>query len=284
MVMQAKQGGSIGVVISGTMNEPLRDNENDLEAVNRALAFSVAWNLDPLLFGDYPPEMRHYLGSELPQFSPEETEYVKGSIDFVGVNHYTTLYAKDCMHSRCAEGGDHAIRGYAYTTGERDGVPIGEPTGMLPCYVVPRGIEEMINYLKKRYHNMPMFVAENGYASLEHQSTQMQDLLHDTKRIEFHKAYLASLARAIRNGADVRGYFIWTLMDDFEWMHGYSTKFGLYYVDPTTLDRIPKLSSAWYKNFLSSHSLDFKETANASLVENQHALVSKSINERAETY
>ena len=83
--------------------------------------------IDPLVFGDYPPEMRRYLENELPRFSPEETKYVKGSIDFIGINHYSTLYAKDCMYSSCLHGGDRAIRGFADTTGKRDGVPIGDP-------------------------------------------------------------------------------------------------------------------------------------------------------------
>lgn len=82
--------------------------------------------LDPLIFGDYPSEMRHYLGSELPQFSLEETKCITDSIDFIGVNHYSSLYAKDCTHSPCLLGGDHAVKGFVYTTGERDGVPIGD--------------------------------------------------------------------------------------------------------------------------------------------------------------
>ncbi|KAK3020623.1 hypothetical protein RJ639_047844 [Escallonia herrerae] len=270
-----KQGGSIGIVVSATMFEPLRDDPIDQEAANRA-------SLDPLLFGDYPPEMRHYLGSNLPCFSPEETKYIEGSIDFIAVNHYTTLYAKDCLHSNCTAGADHAIKGYAYITGERDGVFIGEPTGMPECYVVPRGMENIVDYLKKRYHNMPMFVTENGYASLELQDAQMKNLLHDSKRIEFHKAYLAFLARAIRKGADVRGYFVWTLMDDFEWISGYRMRLGMYYVHPQTLNRIPKLSAQWYEGFLSSNGLNNKEATNASLLKDENAIVSEPVNETAE--
>lgn len=87
--------------------------------------------MDPLIIGDYPPEMRHYHGNELPRFTPEEKTYVKDSIDFIGLNHYSTLYAMDCIHSTCISGGDHVISGFVYTTGERDGVPIGEPVRMI---------------------------------------------------------------------------------------------------------------------------------------------------------
>ncbi|KAH0651423.1 hypothetical protein KY285_031549 [Solanum tuberosum] len=141
-----------------------------------------------------------------------------------------------------------------------DGVSIGEPTGMSRFFVVPNGMEEIVDYMKKRYHNKPMFVTENGYASLNPTTAQADELQNDTKRVEFHKSYLASLARAIRKGADVRGYFIWSLMDKFEWTSGYELKFGLYYVDRATLDRVPKLSAKWYTDFLTNNSLNGEET------------------------
>ncbi|KAA8523860.1 hypothetical protein F0562_010283 [Nyssa sinensis] len=259
---QAKQCGFMGMVASSSMYEPLSDSELDREAANRALAFNVAWNLDPLVFGDYPPEMRRYHGSELPRFTLEEAKYIKGSIDFIGINHYATHYAKDCIHSSCIEGGDRAIRGFAYLTVERDGVPIGEPTGMPGFFVVPRGMEEIVEYVKKRYHNMPMFVTENGYVPPKQEAVRVEEQLHDVKRIEFHKAYMASLARAIRNGADVRGYFAWTLMDNYEWVEGYSLKFGLHYIDRQTLKRIPKLSATWFQNFLTNSSFNIEQVLN----------------------
>ncbi|KAL0301154.1 UNVERIFIED_CONTAM: Beta-glucosidase 18 [Sesamum radiatum] len=187
---KSKVNGVISITVCAFMYTPLRDVEDDREAANRALAFNVAWALDPLVFGDYPPEMRRYHGSELPSFSPGERELLRDSIDFIGINHYGTLYAKDCIHSSCicndsccSQGSDRPIRGFVYTTGERNGVTIGE-----------------------------------------------------------------------RERADVRGYFIWSLMDNFEWSSGYDTRFGIYRTDPQTLNRIPKLSATWYKDFLSNSS------------------------------
>ncbi|XP_022753969.1 beta-glucosidase 18-like [Durio zibethinus] len=208
---QQKQGGSIGLIAHSHMYEPLRDGESDRLAVNRALAFTLGWAIDPLVFGDYPPEMRQYHVS-----------------------------------------GDHFIRGFAYTTGERDGILIGEPTGVERFYVVPRGIEKIVDYVSKRYNNMPIYVTENGYSPPR--TEQVPDLLHDVNRIKFHEGYLAALARAIRNGADVRGYFVWSLMDNFEWTGGYSTTFGLYYIDRQTLKRTPKLSAKWYEDFIANRS------------------------------
>ncbi|ESR65177.1 hypothetical protein CICLE_v10007996mg [Citrus x clementina] len=256
---QEKQGGSMGIVLHSMMYEPLRDEDSDRQAVSRALAFNVGWMLDPLVFGDYPAEMREYLGSQLPRFSKEETKYVKGSLDFIGINHYSTLYAKDCIHSVCVLGSNHAIRGFVYTTGERDGIMIGEPTGNPRFFVVPEGMEKIVDYVKDRYKNIPMYVTENGYSPPKQKNQRSQDLVDDVKRIEYHSGYLSALARAIRNGADVRGYFIWSLMDNFEWLDGYSVMFGLYYIDRQTLERTPKLSATWFKNFLTdntSHTIE----------------------------
>ncbi|KAL6990486.1 beta-glucosidase, partial [Sarracenia purpurea var. burkii] len=127
-------------------------------------------------------------------------------------------------------------------------------------FVVPRGMEGIVNYVKERYHKKPMYILENGYSPPRQQDVQVQELLNDAKRVEYHKAYLASLARAIRNGADVRGYFVWTLMDNYEWVEGYSMTFGLYYVDRSTLKRIPKLSATWYRSFLSNSSLEMRNS------------------------
>ncbi|XP_022877569.1 beta-glucosidase 18-like isoform X1 [Olea europaea var. sylvestris] len=264
---KSEQRGVVGIVVHSFMYKPLTEDKRDKEAADRALAFNIAWILDPVVFGDYPPEMRHYHGSELPKFASEERIILRDSIDFIGINHYATLYAKDCIYSSCicndsscTKGSDRAIRGFVYTAAERDGVPIGEPTGMARFFVVPRGMEEIVEYAKKRYLNKPMFVTENGYSS---PLNKVEDYHHDVKRINYLKSYLAFLARAIRNGADVRGYFLWTLMDDFEWVNGYSVRFGIYRVDPQTLNRTPKLSASWFRNFLSNCSLNYVESCNS---------------------
>ncbi|KAL0320698.1 UNVERIFIED_CONTAM: Beta-glucosidase 18 [Sesamum radiatum] len=232
---KSKVNGVIGITVCAYMYTPLRDVEDDIEAANRALAFNAGWMLDPLVFGDYPPEMRRYHGSELPSFSSEERELLRDSIDFMGINHYGKLYAKDCIQSSCIcnetdynRGSDRLIRGFVFTTGERNGVTIGEPTGTSPFFVVPSGMEDIVNYMKERYHNKPMFVTENGYSSPGNEDDIYQ---HDVKRVRYHQSYLASLAQAV------------------------SLKFGIYRIDPQTLNRIPKLSATWYKGFLSNSSL-----------------------------
>ncbi|GAU44382.1 hypothetical protein TSUD_100320 [Trifolium subterraneum] len=193
-LMQAKQGGTIGIVAHTLMYEPLRDEECDRQAAKRALAFIIGWFLDPLVFGEYPAEMRSILGNQLPKLSPKEKSLLRGSLDFIGINHYGALYAKDCYLSACPPEAARPIKGFLETTPLRDGIPIA----MAKFFVVPKGMEKIVDYIKIKYHNLPMYITENGYSSPLNESTTMHDVLHDFKRIEYHKAYLAALLRAIR--------------------------------------------------------------------------------------
>ncbi|CAN6268522.1 unnamed protein product [Urochloa humidicola] len=249
---QRKQKGMIGIVLVSTWFEPLTDTPEDRLAAERAMAFDVPSFLDPIVFGDYPPEMRQVLGSRLPIFSPEEKRKLGFKLDFIGVNHYTTLYAKDCMFSADCPLGRVTQDGLLDITGFRNGQPIGPPTAMPGFYIVPEGIEKSVNYIKNRYNNIPMFLTENGYAQGGNGYAQVADWLDDRDRIEYLSAYLTKLAKVIRDGADVRGYFIWSLIDNFEWLHGYTMRFGLHYVDYKTEERKPKSSALWYKWFLQS--------------------------------
>ncbi|KAK9131688.1 hypothetical protein Scep_011216 [Stephania cephalantha] len=261
---QPKQGGYIGAVVSAPMYVPYSDEETDHEAAKRALAFKVAWFLDPLIHGDYPREMRRHLGNKMPKFKPEESDQMlKDGLDFIGVNQYTTFYAKDCLNNLSSPQCD-VLQGFVHATPENDGGFIGEPTSMPVIYVVPTGMEKMIKYLKERYNNKPMIVTENGYPQENLGIGSQEDLLNDFKRVNYHKSYLSSLARAIKDGADVRGYFAWSLLDNFEWTYGYTLRFGLHHVDFTTLKRTPKLSAKWYTSFLTGNNTNTYINQNSS--------------------
>ncbi|KAJ4954276.1 hypothetical protein NE237_011059 [Protea cynaroides] len=245
----------IGIVLHAQWYEPLRDTPADRSAAERAIVFFNAWVLDPIMYGNYPNEMQEILGPLLPTFSSEEKEKLMNNrLDFIGVNQYTTLYAQDCLYSRC-NCVPSQVDAFVNPTGERDGHPIGEPTAMKGIYVVPYGMERMVTYLKERYNNTPMFITENGYPDASYDNAPVEDLLNDTKRIEYLSSYLASLTTAMRNGADVRGYFIWSLLDNFEWTSGFSLRFGIHYVHYNTSNRIPKLSAKWYKEFLEGGNM-----------------------------
>lgn len=251
---QAKQGGSIGLVLHCTWYEPISNSTIDKLAAERAQAFSINWFLDPVIYGRYPPEMQNILGSILPAFSTTEQENLKKGVDFIGVNHYTSYYVQDCLFSKCEPGpGTSKTEGFFKTSSQQNGIPIGEPTELVWLNNYPLGMEKIVTYLKERFHNIPMIITENGYGDMRKANSTTEELLHDVKRMEYMVGYLDALSTAIRKGADVRGYFAWSLLDDFEWNYGYMAQFGLHHVDFKTLRRSPKSSATWYKKFISEH-------------------------------
>ncbi|KAF2285652.1 hypothetical protein GH714_006234 [Hevea brasiliensis] len=192
-------------------------------------------------------------GLRLPAFSMEDKRKLANKLDCIGINHYSTLYAKDCLLSPCNYHDDLLKDTFTYGTGAKDGVLIGEPTAMPTFYVVPNSMEKTITYFKDRYNNTPMFITENGYA--QPSSRNIKDMLNDTNRVEYMEGYLTSLVSAMRNGADVRGYFHWSLIDNFEWTYGYTISFGLVHVDRTTMQRTPKRSAKWFQHLLKNEAL-----------------------------
>ncbi|CAL9155336.1 unnamed protein product [Musa hybrid cultivar] len=251
-----KQGGSIGIVITSKWYEPLTNSTADYLATQRALSFEGPWILDPILLGDYPSEMHEVLGSRLPIFTYEEKKLLLNKLDFIGINHYSTNYVMDCMLSSCDLDG-YMRDALIATTGYKDGVLIGEPTALPTYYAVPYGIEKMVRYIMERYNNVPMYITENGYAQGS-SGAFTKELINDTERIKFMHSYLTFLSAAISQGADVRGYFSWSLLDNFEWAFGYTVRFGLFHVDYKTQRRTPKLSAKWYKKFLSGKKLHLR--------------------------
>uniref|UniRef100_A0ACD5UTA2 Uncharacterized protein n=1 Tax=Avena sativa TaxID=4498 RepID=A0ACD5UTA2_AVESA len=158
---KVKQGGSIGIIIAMKFYEPLRNTTEDILAAQRAMSFEIHWFLDPIFFGEYPKEMREMLSPNLPEFTPVEKRLLQNKVDLIGINHYTTIYAKDCIYSPCNlktyEG-----NALVFATGERDGVQIGKSTALAGFYDVPEGMEKILEYVNKRYGNTPIYITENG--------------------------------------------------------------------------------------------------------------------------
>ncbi|KAH9748138.1 Beta-glucosidase 47 [Citrus sinensis] len=239
---QKEQEGNIGIVMNVLWLEPMSNSLEDKLAAERAQAFYLNWFLDPIIFGKYPKEMYEILGSSLPSFSKNDLEKLKNGLDFIGINHYTSFYVKDCIFS-----------GSILRTAKRNGVLIGEPTDVDWLFVYPQGMSEIVTYIKERYNNIPMYITENGFGERDNPHTSIEDLLNDTRRVRYMSSHLDSLAIAVRNGADVRGYFAWSLLDNFEWNDGYTIRFGLHHVDYATLKRTKRLSANWYKQYIAKH-------------------------------
>ncbi|XWS09888.1 hypothetical protein CRYUN_Cryun39dG0028400 [Craigia yunnanensis] len=138
----------------------------------------------------------------------------------------------------------------------RGGAAIGERAASRWIRIVPWGIRKLARYLKDKYGNPPVIITENGMDDLNSPFISIKKALNDDKRIEYHRDYLSNLLAAIReDNCDVRGYFVWSLLDNWEWNCGYTVRFGLYFVDyKNNLTRIPKASVEWFKSLLRLRS------------------------------
>ncbi|XP_006343294.2 beta-glucosidase 46-like [Solanum tuberosum] len=248
---QKRQGGMIGISLNTQWYEPFSNSSQDNYATQRARSFVYNWFLDPIIYGKYPEEMQKILGKNLPIFSRNDIKKLKNGLDFIGLNHYTAAYIKDCLYSVCEHGQYSSwSEGSYFRATEKDGVYIGEPTAVDWLFVYPQGMEKLVMYMKDRFNNTPVIITENGIAESDHPNSSLEDALNDTQRVEYMHNYLNSLANAMREGADVRGYFAWSLLDNFEWLEGYTKRFGLHYVNFTNLQRTPKLSATRYKELI----------------------------------
>ncbi|XP_009624454.2 beta-glucosidase 18 [Nicotiana tomentosiformis] len=246
---QKRQGGMVGISLDIQWYEPYSNSSEDIAATQRARSFYVNWFLDPIILGRYPKEMVQILGSNLPDFSVNDLRKLSYGLDFIGINYYTAKYIKDCLYSACEHGNTWSEGSYFVTT-QKDGVDIGQPTEVDWLFLYPQGMKKIVIYMKDRFNNTPMVITENGIAENENLNPSITDTLNDVHRVNYMHSYLTSLANAIREGADVRGYFVWSLLDNFEWLDGYSLRFGLHYVNFTNLQRIPKLSATSYKGLM----------------------------------
>ncbi|KAL6341213.1 hypothetical protein AAG906_032330 [Vitis piasezkii] len=222
---QAYQKGKIGITLVAPWFVPFSNATHHQNAAKRALDFMFGWFMDPLTNGDYPHSMRSLVGSRLPKFSKEQAMMVKGSYDFLGLNYYTANYA-------------------AYA-----------PTLLDWLYIYPSGIEKfcctqrrsiMLHLFTLR--RMVINLMNFGIDEVNNSTLSLKEALVDNLRIYYYYHHLSHLEE---DGVNVKGYFAWSLLDNFEWNSGYTVRFGINFVDyKDGLKRYPKLSATWFKNFL----------------------------------
>ncbi|WP_166966166.1 GH1 family beta-glucosidase [Yeosuana marina] len=249
----AHQNGRIGITNNCDWREPLTDSQEDKDAAERALEFFLAWFADPIYKGDYPQVMKERLGDRLPKFSKEEKVMIKGTSDFFGLNHYTTMYA---AHSD-GTNKDTNVYGNGGISEDQDVDLSLDPewkVTLMQWAVVPWGCKKMLHWIKDRYDNPNIYITENGCS---YSDELINGEVDDQERLNFYKHYLESCQEAISEGVKLKGYFAWSFMDNFEWASGYKMRFGLHYVDFKTLERIPKKSALWFRDVTAKNSVDF---------------------------
>lgn len=245
---QATQKGQIGIALVSHWMIPYSSSKLDIIARQRALDFMYGWSIHPLIYGDYPASMRKTVTNRLPKFTPKQSEMVKGSFDFLGLNYYTAKYAQNDASQNNINVSSFTDP-HALLTSERNGKSLGEPSGFSGFYVYPKGLRDLLDYTKKNYKNPPIYITENGYGDANN-STLIKGI-KDVKRVDFFHRHLLAVQEAIKLGVNVKGFFAWSFLDTFEWRSGYTARFGLCYVDyKDGLKRYPKSSALWFKKFL----------------------------------
>ncbi|XP_056686956.1 beta-glucosidase 22 isoform X2 [Spinacia oleracea] len=239
---QPKQLGFIGINLLTFHFSPLTDTLEDMAAAKRCYDFLIGWFMHPLTYGDYPEIMKKNGGSKIPVFTKNESELVKGSFDFIGINYYYIMGVRDNSMSLTTVQRDL----YADMAAQWIDLDTVAPPEEFIYPIEPWGLERVLEHYKEVYQNPPIFIHENG------QVASYTTSINDPFRVEYLHDYIGILLNAVRNGSNTKGYFVWSLLDVYELLFDFDYTFGLYYVDynDPNLTRRPKLSQKWYSQFL----------------------------------
>ncbi len=227
----------IGIVVNLEPKYPASDDPGDRAATTRADAYMNRQYLDPLFLGRYPEELREVFGEAWPRWPADDLALVRQPIDFLGVNYYTRSVTRFDPHAWLLQAAPVVQPRATYTE-----------TGWEVC---APALTDTLLWVKERYGNPPLYVTENGAAFFDPPALE-GDCLPDPLRVDYLRKHITAVHAAIEQGADVRGYFVWSLLDNFEWSHGYSKRFGIVHVDFQTQQRTPKDSARFYARVIAS--------------------------------
>ncbi len=226
----------LGTVFNLSVPVPATDAAEDLEAVR---LYDAMWNrnfLDPLFRGAYPEDCAADLSGLVRE---GDLARIQQRIEFLGLNYY--------CRSFCKWDPDHPLKV------ARGSPPAGRPRTVVDWEIYPDGLRQMLVRLRDEYGNPEVYITENGAAY--HEAPGPDGRIHDPDRIAYLDGYLRAAHQAIEEGVNLKGYMIWSIIDNFEWAWGYRPRFGLVHVDYGTLKRTPKSSYAWFAETAAANAL-----------------------------
>ena len=219
----------VGIVLNMSPVYPETDSALDAEHARLEDGRLVRWYMDALFKGRYPPDILAHLDMDAPAARPGDAELIAQPLDFVGVNYYSPT-----VFSSSANAALPASSGAAVTD--------------MGWEVAPQSLAALLLRLDRDYLLPPVFITENGAA---YQDDVVGGRVDDEQRRQYIESHLVAVADVIELGVDVRGYFVWSLMDNFEWAEGYRKRFGIVHVDYPTQRRTLKSSALWYQALLA---------------------------------
>ncbi|MGH7144987.1 MAG: GH1 family beta-glucosidase [Planctomycetota bacterium] len=196
--------------------------------------WNASWWMDPVMFGHYPEDGLKLYGKDAPQVAAGDMQTIQQPLDFIGLNIYQAA----------------TVKAGPASVPETVGEPQGHPITTYTWPMTPSALYWIPRFWQERY-NLPVVITENGLGNTDW--VALDGKVHDPQRIDFLHRYLRELKRAAADGVDVRGYFQWSIMDNFEWSEGYKQRFGLVHVDYPTQKRTPKDSAWWYRDVIASN-------------------------------
>jgi beta-glucosidase len=242
LAVDALRAGSPDVPVGVTLDlvpvRPMSASDEDREAAARMDGYRNRWFADPVLRGRYPEDMvEHYERryGPLDVVADGDLATICRPLDFLGVNYYRPARVR-AMPSRQPL--------------ELSNVAAPPPTTAMGWEVDPSGLHELLLRVRRDYGPIPLYITENGAAYED--GPVVNGTVEDPKRLAYLRSHLDAVGRAIADGVDVRRYFVWSMLDNFEWEHGYGKRFGLVYVDFATQRRVPKRSGLWYRDFIAA--------------------------------
>jgi beta-glucosidase len=238
VIREASPGSSVGITLNLYPAYPASDSDADIAAAKLQDGFSNRWFLDPVFKGKYPEDLWAMFGAQVPRVEATDLSIISRPIDFLGINYY----------SRNLVTADPAA-----PMGVRSLHPEGEYTAM-DWEVFPQGLTDILTQVHANYGPRAVYVTENGCAYEDILSPDGR--VHDVKRTAYLRSHFAAAHEAIARGVPLKGYFIWSLMDNFEWALGYSRRFGIVYVDFGTQKRYPKDSALFCKAVAESNAVN----------------------------